>query len=59
MPPKMRAIVKPTAAPGLVLTEVPVPRPGLNDVIVKIRKTSICGTAVHINKWDAWARRTI
>jgi len=55
----MRAIVKPTAAPGLVMSEVPVPRPGLNDVLIKIRKTSICGTDVHINKWDAWAQRTI
>lgn len=55
----MRAIVKPTAGPGLIMTEVPVPRPGLNDVLIKIRKTSICGTDVHINKWDAWAQRTI
>src|SRR6187402_675163 len=59
MPTKMRAIVKPTAAPGLIMTEVPVPSPGLNDVLIKIRKTSICGTDVHINKWDAWAQRTI
>ena len=59
MPSTMRAIVKPTAAPGLIMTEVPVPRPGLNDVLIKIRKTSICGTDVHINKWDAWAQRTI
>jgi threonine 3-dehydrogenase len=55
----MRAIVKPTPGPGLVMTEVPVPRPGLNDVLIKIRKTAICGTDVHINKWDAWAARTI
>ncbi|MEJ1971512.1 MAG: L-threonine 3-dehydrogenase [Lacunisphaera sp.] len=59
MTAKMRAIVKPTAAPGLIMTEVPMPTPGLNDVLIKIRKTSICGTDVHINKWDAWARRTI
>src|SRR6478609_4687957 len=59
MPTKMRAIVKPTAAPGLIMTEVPMPSPGLNDVLIKIRKTSICGTDVHINKWDAWAQRTI
>jgi len=55
----MRAIVKPTAGPGLIMTEVPVPRPGVNDVLIKIRKTSICGTDVHINKWDKWAARTI
>src|SRR5258708_24207797 len=44
MPDKMRAIVKPTAGPGLIMTEVPVPRPGVNDVLIKIKKTSICGT---------------
>lgn len=55
----MRAIVKPTAAPGLIMTEAPVPTPGVNDVLIKIKKTSICGTDVHINKWDKWAARTI
>ena len=55
----MRAIVKPTAGPGLIMTKVPVPRPGVNDVLIKIRKTSICGTDVHINKWDSWAQRVI
>lgn len=59
MPAKMRAIVKPTAGPGLIMTEAPVPTPGVNDVLIKIRKTSICGTDVHINKWDQWASRTI
>ncbi|HEY4299811.1 MAG TPA: L-threonine 3-dehydrogenase [Candidatus Didemnitutus sp.] len=59
MPATMRAIVKPTAAPGLVMTEVPVPTPGLNDVLIRIKKTSICGTDIHINKWDLWAQRTI
>jgi len=55
----MRAIVKPSAAPGLIMTEVPVPVPGLNDVLIKVRKTAICGTDVHINRWDDWARRTL
>jgi threonine 3-dehydrogenase len=55
----MRAIVKPTAGPGLIMTEAPVPTPGVNDVLIKIRKTSICGTDVHINKWDKWAEQTI
>jgi threonine 3-dehydrogenase len=55
----MRAIVKPTAGPGLIVTKVPRPRPGVNDVLIKIRKTSICGTDVHINKWDSWAQRVI
>ena len=55
----MRAIVKPTAGPGLVMREVPVPVTGINDVLIKIAKTSICGTDVHINKWDSWAQRVI
>jgi threonine 3-dehydrogenase len=55
----MRAIAKLRAAPGLELTEVPVPSPGINDVLIKIRKTSICGTDVHIYNWDAWAEKTI
>lgn len=55
----MRAIAKLTPAPGLNLTEVPVPSIGINDVLIKIKKTSICGTDVHIYNWDAWAARTI
>ncbi len=55
----MRAICKPTAGPGLTMIEAPVPKPGVNDVLIRIRKTSICGTDVHINKWDQWASRTI
>jgi threonine 3-dehydrogenase len=55
----MRAIVKPSAGPGLIMTKVPAPRPGVNDVLIKVRKTSICGTDVHINKWDSWAQRVI
>ena len=59
MPSKMRAIVKPVAGPGLILTDAPIPTPGVNDVLIKIHKTSICGTDVHINHWDQWAARTI
>jgi threonine 3-dehydrogenase len=55
----MRAIAKLKAGPGLELIEVPVPKPGINDVLIKIRKTSICGTDVHIYNWDAWAQKTI
>ncbi len=55
----MRAIAKLTPGPGLQLTEVPVPKPGINDVLIKIKKTSICGTDVHIYNWDAWAEKTI
>jgi len=60
MPPStMRAIAKRRPGPGLELVEVPVPRPGGNDVLIKIRKTAICGTDVHIYNWDAWAQQTI
>ena len=55
----MRAIAKLRPGPGLDLIEVPVPRPGINDVLIKIKKTSICGTDVHIYNWDAWAQQTI
>jgi threonine 3-dehydrogenase len=55
----MRAIAKLTAGPGLQMTEVPVPVPGINDVLIKIKKTSICGTDVHIYNWDDWAQKTI
>jgi len=56
----MKAIVK--ARPefgGLELREVPMPVVGANDVLVKMRKVGICGTDVHIYKWDAWAQRVI
>jgi len=56
---KMKALVKKYAKPGLWLDEVSVPEVGINDVLVKIRKTSICGTDVHIYNWDAWAQKTI
>ena len=55
----MRAIAKLRPSPGLDLVEVPVPLPGINDVLIRIKKTSICGTDVHIYNWDAWAQQTI
>ncbi len=55
----MRALVKSRPEPGLWLEEVPVPTFGINDVLVKVRKASICGTDIHIRKWDAWAAKTI
>ncbi len=55
----MRAIAKLKAGPGLELVEVPVPEPGINDVLIRVKKTSICGTDVHIYNWDAWAEKTI
>ncbi len=55
----MPALVKRESAPGLWLEEVPVPTIGINDVLVRIDRTGICGTDLHIYKWDAWARKTI
>jgi threonine 3-dehydrogenase len=55
----MKALVKREAGPGLWLQDVPDPEPGINDVLIRIEKTSICGTDVHIFDWDPWARRTI
>lgn len=55
----MKALVKREAAPGLWLTDVPEPKPGANDVLIRVKRTAICGTDVHIYKWDDWAQRTI
>jgi threonine 3-dehydrogenase len=55
----MKALVKAEAAKGIWLRDVPEPGYGINDVLVKIRKTAICGTDVHIYNWDPWAQRTI
>ena len=55
----MKALVKKNSEPGLWLEEVTVPEIGINDVLVKIQKTSICGTDVHIYEWDQWAQKTI
>lgn len=55
----MKALVKKHAKPGLWMDEVPVPEIGINDVLIKIHKTAICGTDVHIFNWDEWAQKTI
>ena len=55
----MWALVKAEAAPGLALKRVPVPEVGTNDVKIKIHKTAICGTDVHIYQWNEWAQHTI
>ncbi len=55
----MPAVVKSRAEPGLWLEEVPVPEAGGDDVLIRVVKTSICGTDVHIYNWDAWAQKTI
>lgn len=55
----MKALVKSKAEHGLWLEDVPEPEVGPMDVLIKINKTSICGTDVHIWKWDKWAQKTI
>ncbi len=55
----MKALVKAKREQGLWLEEVPVPAPGKNEVVIKILRTAICGTDVHIFNWDAWAQQTI
>jgi threonine 3-dehydrogenase len=55
----MKALVKREARPGLWLEEVPVPEIGINDVLIRIDRTGICGTDLHIYNWDAWAQKTI
>jgi threonine 3-dehydrogenase len=55
----MKALVKKKAETGLWLDEVPVPKIGINDVLIKVLRTGICGTDVHIYQWDEWARKTI
>src|SRR6266446_10657119 len=55
----MKALVKRNAQPGLWLEEVPEPKASLNDVLIRIDRTGICGTDIHIYKWDDWARKTI
>jgi len=55
----MKALVKAKAESGIWLDEIPVPEIGINDVLIKIHKTAICGTDIHIYNWDAWAQKTI
>src|SRR5881275_1213439 len=55
----MKALVKTKAKPGLWLEDVPVPTVGINDVLIRVLRTGICGTDLHIYKWDAWAEKTI
>ena len=55
----MKALVKKHREPGLWLEDVPEPTIGINDVLIKVDRTGICGTDVHIHKWDAWAQKTI
>ena len=59
MPDTMKALVKAKAEPGIWMERVPVPEPGPNDVLIRVRKSAICGTDVHIYKWDEWAAKTV
>jgi threonine 3-dehydrogenase len=55
----MKALVKKLAEPGLWLEDVPEPKIGINDVLIHVKRASICGTDVHIYNWDAWAQQAI
>src|ERR1017187_10409752 len=55
----MKALVKSKGKRGLWLEEIPEPTIGLNDVLIHVRYTGICGTDVHIYEWDEWPQRTI
>jgi threonine 3-dehydrogenase len=55
----MKALVKSRAERGLWLEDVPEPALGINDVLIRVDRTGICGTDLHIYKWDAWAQKTI
>jgi len=55
----MRTLAKTKREPGIWMAEAPKPEVGPNDVLIKIRKTAICGTDMHIYNWDEWAQKTI
>ena len=55
----MKALVREQAERRLRLEDVPEPDVGINDVLIKVRKTGICGTDLHIYTWDEWAQKTI
>lgn len=55
----MKALVKSKSEPGLWLEDIPEPKVGINDVLIQVDRTGICGTDMHIYKWDAWASKTI
>jgi len=52
----MKAIVKKYPKHGLSIEEMPIPELGTNDILIKVQKTAICGTDVHIYQWDKWAQ---
>jgi len=55
----MKALIKARGEPGIWMEDVPVPQVGQRDVLIKISKTAICGTDMHIYHWDQWAQNTI
>lgn len=55
----MKALVKSKSEPGLWLEEVPVPEIGIDDVLIRVERTGICGTDLHIYEWDEWAQKTV
>jgi len=55
----MKALVKKYAEPGIWLLDVPEPEIGIHDVLIRVKKTSICGTDIHIYNWDKWSQQTI
>ena len=55
----MKALVKRHAEKGIWMEQVPVPTPGPNEVLIKLEKTAICGTDLHIYNWDAWSQAHI
>jgi threonine 3-dehydrogenase len=59
IPKTMQALVKPTAAPGMEMREMPVPTIGATDVLVAVETASVCGTDLHIFHWDEWAQARI
>jgi threonine 3-dehydrogenase len=59
IPKRMHALVKPTAAPGMEMREVPVPPIGATDVLIAVETASVCGTDLHIYHWDEWAQARI
>ena len=55
----MKALAKTKSEPGLQLVDVPEPTIGINDVLIRVLRTGICGTDVHIYDWNEWAQKTI
>ncbi len=55
----MKALIKKYAKPGIWLDDVPKPEVGMHDVLIKVKKASVCGTDIHIYNWDEWSQKTI